>query len=59
MEPRPHERGKGQMNDPDWIVPFGFNGATSSRTWKAVAFAWVDGARLSASMEPRPHERGK
>ncbi len=42
----------------DLTAQTGFNGATSSRTWKAKTVPglnWIDGA----SMEPRPHERGK
>ena len=37
----------------------GFNGATSSRTWKVVPDVTETAPPAMASMEPRPHERGK
>ena len=40
MEPRPHERGKRNDSGGSRRCPVGFNGATSSRTWKAAAAAW-------------------
>jgi hypothetical protein len=36
----------------------GFNGATSSRTWKLNQVQPPQAPRPPASMEPRPHERG-
>ena len=35
MEPRPHERGKAPIEPRQRLQTPGFNGATSSRTWKA------------------------
>ena len=58
MEPRPHERGKESRGGQAPRGEIGFNGATSSRTWKGER----EGERengFHASMEPRPHERGK
>ena len=41
MEPRPHERGK-QNKTPQWLrLLQSFNGATSSRTWKARRSSWI------------------
>src|ERR1043166_8328047 len=58
MEPRPHERGNERRKQAQIQPTRGFNGATSSRTWKPeVAFASLLVVR-PASMEPRPHERG-
>ena len=36
MEPRPHERGKSAKAKPGRLGCISFNGATSSRTWKAL-----------------------
>ncbi len=41
MEPRPHERGKHAELLAYWSPGRGFNGATSSRTWKAIGFVFV------------------
>ena len=46
------------MNDHLTGLLSGFNGATSSRTWKVHVCAKSIPATV-ASMEPRPHERGK
>ena len=59
MEPRPHERGKKQRAQPVTQRKNCFNGATSSRTWKAEREQDDFGIADVASMEPRPHERGK
>ena len=58
MEPRPHERGKKRAAIADGRFDLSFNGATSSRTWKADPGSLGRVAGV-ASMEPRPHERGK
>ena len=57
MEPRPHERGNNQRSMPNFKAVYGFNGATSSRTWKRELFDFTE-EEVDASMEPRPHERG-
>ncbi len=59
MEPRPHERGKILREETGRRRKGGFNGATSSRTWKAITAFWQRLGIKRASMEPRPHERGK
>ena len=59
MEPRPHERGKQRCGAQSWRgCEGGFNGATSSRTWKEPS-SEHETQPANASMEPRPHERGK
>ena len=58
MEPRPHERGKELLEKRDAKWNESFNGATSSRTWKAEGEGFTT-RQDAASMEPRPHERGK
>ena len=59
MEPRPHERGKNRCAACRIRNRERFNGATSSRTWKAPASSPARTGGTMASMEPRPHERGK
>ena len=59
MEPRPHERGKRIKSLRRRNGHHRFNGATSSRTWKARLWICGYSDRNRASMEPRPHERGK
>ena len=44
MEPRPHERGKSSRKQRQSRQKRSFNGATSSRTWKA-GFRWFGGSR--------------
>ena len=41
MEPRPHERGKLNSGRDKDVRRTSFNGATSSRTWKATALDGV------------------
>src|ERR1043166_7072127 len=57
MEPRPHERGNAGDVVAQLNALLGFNGATSSRTWKRRDERHSP-CRVFASMEPRPHERG-
>ena len=59
MEPRPHERGKCNGTTQKGARNDGFNGATSSRTWKGQSNPFDEDGFWPASMEPRPHERGK
>src|ERR1043166_7797278 len=58
MEPRPHERGNYYGKAEEQAVQKGFNGATSSRTWKRGHNSRRLRRNVPASMEPRPHERG-
>src|ERR1043166_2690044 len=58
MEPRPHERGNCPVVLLTCSGASGFNGATSSRTWKRGHNSRRLRRNVPASMEPRPHERG-
>src|ERR1043166_4649957 len=56
MEPRPHERGNSRKKGHNLGSACGFNGATSSRTWKPLRQVKRDLPQVWASMEPRHHE---